>query len=86
MKEFARKHFPDRPLKIAVVGHSFELNALLTYLANRGHINKDGFDKIGGTTIDFTETAIIELGDGKIKTTYRGTSFEFENPDAKKDE
>ena len=90
LKEFVRKHFPDRPLKIAVVGHSFELNALLTYLANNGHIDKEGFEKIGGTTIGFTEPAIIEIEDNKIKTTYRDKSFEFENLNAeeqvKKDE
>lgn len=83
LQNFAKKYFPNRPLKIAVVGHSFELNALLTYLANKGTVNEDGFNKIGGTTIGFTEPAIIELGGGKIKTMYRGATFEFEDLNVK---
>lgn len=78
LEAFARRFFPDRPLRIAVVGHSTELNATLTYLANKGHVTEEAFKKIGDSTIGFTEPAIIEMGDDEIKLEYRGEQFVYE--------
>jgi hypothetical protein len=77
---FTRKYAPDRPIKIVVVGHSFEINALLTFLANEGKVSEKGFDKIGGSTIGFTESATIEIKNNKIRTSFREKDFEFEIP------
>lgn len=80
LADFTRKYVNDRPIKIVVVGHSLEINALLTYLTNDGAVSQDGFDKIGGTSISFTESATIEFDDNTIKTIYRGNEYTFTTP------
>ncbi|GEM_PF-1710209 len=77
MNNFSKKFFPNRPIKIVVVGHSLELNSLLTYLANKGEITEEGYKEIGDKTIGFTEYATIELEEGYIKTRYRDKEYTF---------
>lgn len=80
LADFTRKYANDRPVKIVVVGHSLEINALLTYLANDGAVTKEGFDRVGGTTINFAESATIEFHNDTINTTYRGHEYTFTTP------
>jgi len=80
LADFTRKYVNDRPIKIVVVGHSLEINALLTYLTNDGDVSQDGFDRIGGTTINFTESATIEFHNDTISTTYRDKEYTFTTP------
>ena len=86
LADFTRKYASDRPIKIVVVGHSLEINALLTYLANDGVVSKEGFDRVGGTTINFTESATIEINDGTINTTYRGNEYTYTPPTSENEE
>lgn len=73
---FTRKIFPDKPLNIVIVGHSLEMDAFFTFLANEGQINSRGFEKIGGLEFQETEPAKIKLNeDGTIELNYRGKSF-----------
>jgi len=82
LESFARKFFPDRPVKIGFVGHSFLIDALLTYIANDGKISSDGFKKIGGEVVKETELATIEFdGDGGLHLQYRGKDFLSALPD-----
>lgn len=74
--EFSKKFFPVRPVKIGFVGHSFLIDALLTYIANDGKISSDGFKKIGGDVVKETELATIEFdGNDGLHLRYRNKDF-----------
>ena len=78
LEKFIRKIFPKEPLRIVVVGHSMEMDAFFTYLANKGEITSEGFEKIGGEEIKETEPAqLILKPDGDIELNYRGQHFEY---------
>jgi len=77
LKKFIRRFFPNRPIVIGFVGHSMEIDALFTYIANQGKINSEGFKKIGGEKIKETEAGFLEFSEDKIKLKYRGKEFEF---------
>lgn len=78
LEKFLRKIFPNKPLLIGVVGHSFETDAFFTYLANNGKVTSEGFEKIGGKEIQETELArLIFKPDGNVVLKYRGQSFEY---------
>lgn len=80
LEEFIKKFAPDRKINIVMIGHSFEIDALLTYLANDGKIDAEGFEKIGGKVVDETELSTIELkNEGQINLNYRGNDFVFKS-------
>lgn len=65
-----------RKTKTVFAGHSFEIDALLTYLANDGKVTPEGFEKIGGKVIDTAELSFIEPdNEGNIHLKYRGEEF-----------
>lgn len=83
LEKFLRKIFPREPLKTVVVGHSLEMDAFFTYLANQGEISSEGFEKIGGEEMQETEPSqLILKPDGNIELNYRGKHFEY-NPKIK---
>ncbi|OHA00621.1 MAG: hypothetical protein A3C11_01820 [Candidatus Sungbacteria bacterium RIFCSPHIGHO2_02_FULL_49_12] len=76
LDEFAKRFFPDRPRRVTFVGHSFAIDALLTYIANDGKITPEGFEKIGGKVVNETELSVIEPGTS-MKLHYRDHDFEL---------
>lgn len=79
LADFSRRFFPNRPLKIGLVGHSFIVDALLTYIANNNEISSEGFDKIGGDVVAETELATIQFDEnGSPILNYRGQTFSQE--------
>lgn len=78
LEDFVKRFSGDRKIKIVVVGHSFHIDALLTYLANNGEVNLEGFEKLGSKVIDTTEMSTIEPDEnGNLHMTYRGNNFVF---------
>ncbi|RMD57736.1 hypothetical protein D6833_13625 [Candidatus Parcubacteria bacterium] len=78
LEKFVHKIFPQKPLMIGIVGHSLEMDAFLTYLANNGEITSEGFDKIEGKEIQETELSRLTLKpDGGIALSYRGKNLEY---------
>jgi len=76
LANLSKKLFPNRPVKIGFVGHSFLLDALQTYLANDGKISREGFEKIGGKVVDNAELARIAVDEGNnMYLQYRGKDF-----------
>lgn len=85
LADFSRRFFPDRPLKIGLVGHSFMIDALLTYIANGKIVSPGGFDKIGGDVVQETELSTIEFdGNNNLVLNYRGKKFSQELSDERK--
>lgn len=83
LADFSRRFFPNRPLKIGLIGHSFIIDALLTYIVNNNEISPEGFDKIGGDIVTETELAIIEFDkDSNPVLNYRGQTFSKEADEA----
>lgn len=70
---------------ISIVGHSIELDALFTSIANKKKVDVKGYKKIGGERIKETELSVIEIDDQNenIKLEYRGQIFnlDLENED-----
>lgn len=80
LADFSRRFIAGRPIKIGFVGHSFLIDALLTYIANGGQVTTEGFNNIGGDVISETELSTIEYDQqGKMHLKYRGQDFIFEN-------
>lgn len=78
LEDFVKKFSGERKVKIVVVGHSFHIDALLTYLANNGNVDLAGFEKIGNNVVDTTEMSTIEPDEeGNLKVSYRGNEFIF---------
>lgn len=59
LREFVKKYISDRPLIIGSVGHSWSLDALAVYLANKGEITAKAFDEMKAKMIG--ETGMIKL-------------------------
>ncbi len=76
MDNFFRKFFPENTVMFINVDHSGELDALFTYLANEGAVEKEGFERIGGKEVEEGEISQLSfLPDGEIEFKYRGTTF-----------
>ncbi|MFH1713018.1 MAG: hypothetical protein ABH896_02415 [Candidatus Jacksonbacteria bacterium] len=74
LTEFARRFIgQQRPLIIGFVGHSWNLDALLVYLANEGKVNLEGYEKLsqGRGIIDFAELAQMEIKNNQAVLKYR---------------
>jgi broad specificity phosphatase PhoE len=79
LEDFVKKFSGERKVKIVIVGHSFHIDALLTYLSNNGKIDVEGFEKIGNQVVDTTEMATIEPDEtGALTLSYRDKVFKFE--------
>lgn len=76
VNNFFRKFFPENTMMFINVDHSGELDALFTYLANEGAVEKEGFEKIGGKEVEEGEISQLSfLPNGKIEFKYRGATF-----------
>lgn len=79
LQKFARRFIKDRHLTIGVVGHSVDLDAFATYLAN-GKVDVEGFEKVTqGQLIKETEMATITIESDKITLSYRNQDYTFED-------
>jgi len=79
-EKFFRKFFPDNEIVFINVDHSGELDALFTYLANKGEITKEGFQKIGGEIVKESEFGKLSfLPDGNMEFEYRDNKFSYKN-------
>lgn len=77
LRKFAEGQVKDRNISVGMVGHSWNLDALATYLANNGEIDARGFEKVGGKLISETQMGRIEVGkDGRIVLKYGGNDYE----------
>jgi len=74
---FASGQLPGRPLIIHGVGHQWDLDAVVTYLA-KGKVNSDSFNEVtGGTAIgesEFIHDIVIDPN-GQTSVRYRGHEF-----------
>lgn len=77
LSEFAKKQISDRPIIIGMAGHSWNLDAVATYLANGGKVTPEGFEKTGGKMIAENQSVEVMIEDGKAKLKYGGQEFEI---------
>lgn len=76
LENFISEFSGKRNLKIVIVGHGFETDALQVYLANKRNITPEGFENIGGRVMDTAELSFIEPdNEGNIHLKYRGKEF-----------
>lgn len=75
LHEFAKDKIGDRPLVVGAVGHSWYIDAFLTYMVE-GKVDLESFDKVtGGGIIKETEMAQITIEGEKTRVNYRGKEF-----------
>lgn len=74
LERFARKYIGDRPYVTGIVGHSFEADAYLSYLAGEGKADLSSFDRISSDRgmIKETELASVRISPEITTLTYRG--------------
>lgn len=77
LRKFAGKFAQGRELIISLTGHAWNLDALLSYLANAGEANYEGYTKTGGQEIDQSEIATLEIEDRKALLKYRNKTYEI---------
>lgn len=77
LNEFAKKQISDRPIIIGMAGHSWNLDAVATYLANEGKVTPEGFEKIGGKMIAENQSVEVVIEGGKAKLKYADNEFEI---------
>ncbi len=75
LHEFAKDKIGDRPLVVGAIGHSWYIDAFLTYMVE-GKVDLESFDKVaGGGLIGETEMAQITIKGEEAKVNYRGKEF-----------
>lgn len=65
LREFVEKYISGRPLVIGSVGHSWSLDALAVYLANKGEVTAEAFDKMKAKMIGEAEMIKLTQKDRK---------------------
>lgn len=76
LENFIGEFSGKRKLKIVLVGHGFEIDALRVYLSNNRKITPAGFEKTGDQITDTAELSFIEPdNEGNIHLKYRGEEF-----------
>lgn len=81
LQAFAHKMATERPVVVHGVGHQWDLDAVVCYLA-KGKVDKSTFDEVcGGRVIDESEMVsnITVAPGGKTSVQYRGRAFQY-NP------
>lgn len=79
LRSFAEKYVGNRPLIVGEVGHQWDMDALITYLASQGKVNKDTFEAVtGGEIAGETEMTEFVLSDRGVHLKYRGKDFAVE--------
>ncbi|MBI4448245.1 hypothetical protein HY643_04650 [Candidatus Woesearchaeota archaeon] len=73
LEQFARKYIGNRPCITGLVGHSWGLDAYLTYLVGEGKIDLPNFEKVslGKGIIKETEMASVKITPEMTTITYR---------------
>lgn len=80
LHDFARQYIGDRPLVVGEVGHQWDLDALVTSLANKGKVDREAFERVtGGDIAGETEMTEFVVTDKETKVKYRGKEFVIEN-------
>lgn len=75
LQQFAQKHFAGRKVIIGIIGHSWDLDVSVTYLA-KGKVDLPSFDEVTqGEIIKETEISKIEFGQDETTVIYRGREF-----------
>lgn len=79
LENFYQRLFPDRPLVFLNVGHSGELDALFSFLANRGKTSKESFQRLGGKEVEYNEIGEVDFRpDGSVELKYRDQDIIWE--------
>jgi hypothetical protein len=77
LQAFAQRFAPNQKIVTFIVGHSWTLDALASYLANNGKADVKGWEKIGGTMIDVNEMGKLTInGDGTATFFYRDKEYD----------
>lgn len=73
LEQFVARHIPNRPIVTGFVGHAWDLDIFLTYLAN-GKINLASYDQVraGGSMVKETELGSFRMDKDTATLTYRG--------------
>ncbi len=76
LQEFAKSHIGNRPVIVGEVGHQWDLDALVTALANNGKVGMESFNRItGGDIAGETEMTEFTIADNRTTVKYRGKKF-----------
>lgn len=72
LRDFVHRFFPDRPVLVGCVGHSFEIDALLAYINGQGQISAEEYTALQSDVIGETEMITFALDGNDVVAGYRG--------------
>ncbi len=72
LRDFVHRFFPNRPVLVGCVGHSFEIDALLAYINGQGQISADEYTALQSDVINETEMITFALDGDDVVAGYRG--------------
>lgn len=77
LRNFVEKNAPGRPVVVGEVGHQWDLDALVTYLANEGKVDFEGYKKVSQEQGIMKEAEMTEVvvEPEKSIVRYRGKEF-----------
>lgn len=77
LRAFVEKNAPGRPVVVGEVGHQWDLDALVTYLANNGKVDFEGYKKVsqGQGIMKEAEMTEVVIEPEKSVIKYRGRDF-----------
>jgi len=78
LKSFAKKFAPDRSINIGIVGHGWQLDALALYIANKGKVDAESFERVfGNQLIQQPETGVITFDKNRTLLEYKEKTYEI---------
>jgi len=85
LRAFVEKNAPGRPVIVGEVGHQWDLDALVTYLANDGKVDFEGYKKVsqGEGIMKEAEMTEVVIEPEKSVVRYRGRDFEQTEQEAR---
>lgn len=85
LNQFAKKYAEGRPVVTIGIGHQWDEDALVTFLANNGKVDIHGFNRVSGDGTIATETeymaATIDPKQDEVRVQYRGQEFIAKKPE-----
>lgn len=75
LRKFTRRFAGDREVTVGLVGHGWNLDALSSYLADKGKAGSAGYQKTGDKMMEPSEIGRVTIEEDEARFTYRGETY-----------
>lgn len=71
LRNFSRQFAAGREIDLAIIGHGWQMDALMVYLANNGQVNAEAYNRL------FSDQPLEQAEAGRWKVNNNGMTFEY---------